>query len=108
MHRVRISAPAERDLREQFAWWAEHRSLEQARRWFEGVCRAINGLAQAPEKRPKAPEDGRWPFAIRQLVFGLGRTPSHRIVFRIDDDQVIVLRVRHLAQDELKVEDVDV
>jgi plasmid stabilization system protein ParE len=107
MHRVRISSQAERDLRDQFAWWSENRSLQQARRWFEGIRRAINSLAANPDKRPKAPEDGRWPFTIRQLVFGLGRTPSHRAVFRIDREHVIVLRVRHLAQDELGAVDVD-
>ena len=38
---------------------------------------------------------------IRQLLFGLGRRATHRIVFAVDDDAVIVLRVRHASQDAL-------
>jgi plasmid stabilization system protein ParE len=108
MLRVVISLPAERDLREQFQWWAEHRSLEQARRWFSGFRRAIDALATSHDRCVKAPENGRWPFEVRQLTFGLGRTPSHRAVFRLDGDKVVVLRTRHLAQDDLRLGDIDV
>jgi len=105
MHRVLISAPAERDMEQQHDWWAEHRSPEQAARWHAGFSRAIHELCLAPERCSLAPENGRWPFEVRQLTFGLGRRPTHRALFRVVGDQVIVLRTRHLAQGSLSVDD---
>jgi plasmid stabilization system protein ParE len=106
MHRVIITGPARLDLSDQHDWWAEHRSAEQATRWFGDFYRALESLAVDPEKHPLAPENGKWPFEVRQLTFGLGRKPSHRALFRIDGDFVAVLRTRHLAQAELNYDDI--
>ena len=45
------------------------------------------------------------PFEIRQLVYGLGRKRTHRAIFTIRPDQVVVLTIRHLAQSDLGSED---
>lgn len=38
---------------------------------------------------------------IHQLLFGIGRgKPTHRILFRIDEQQVRILRVFHTAREE--------
>jgi hypothetical protein len=42
---------------------------------------------------------------IRQLNFGIGRRPTHRILFAIDGLSVVVLRVRHASQDALSGDD---
>jgi plasmid stabilization system protein ParE len=105
MHTVLVSRPAERDLKEQHDWWAEHRSLEQAARWYAGILKAIIDLEQHPERHPRAAEDGLWPYTVRQLNYGLGRKPSHRALFTIHNREVIVLRVRHVAQSPLTADD---
>lgn len=38
-------------------------------------------------------------FTVRQLLFGIGDKPTHRIVFQIRDRSVVVLRVLHTSQD---------
>jgi plasmid stabilization system protein ParE len=52
-----------------------------------------------------APERDLLSQGIRQLLFGLGRRVTHRFVFAIDDDAVIVLRVRHTSQDALSADE---
>jgi len=42
---------------------------------------------------------------IRQLNFGLGCSPTHRIVFAIDGSTVAVLRVRHASQSALSLDE---
>jgi plasmid stabilization system protein ParE len=58
-------------------------------------------LGDNPERCGFAPENGRYPYEIRQLNFGLGHRPTHRLVYAIRFHEVIVLRVRHLAQDTI-------
>ncbi|MDZ4658204.1 MAG: hypothetical protein SH868_11560 [Bythopirellula sp.] len=40
-----------------------------------------------------------------QLLYGLGRRPTHRILFGIESETVIIFRVRHTSQDALTGED---
>ena len=51
-----------------------------------------------------AAENARFPYEIRQLNFGLCPKPTHRIVYTIRPTVVAILRVRHLAQQEIAVE----
>lgn len=102
MYHVVVTGPARRDFLEQHDWWATNRSAEQAARWYAGFYDALLSLAHNPERRSLAPEDGVWPYQLRQLTFGLGRRPSHRALFCIRGDAVFVLRVRSLAQSELQ------
>lgn len=100
-YRVLLSDLAQRDLVRACAWWAQNRSPEQARRWYTGFSAAIRSLAQNAERCPRASESESFPFEIRQLNYGIGRRPTHRAVFTIREDTVVVLRIRHLAQDQL-------
>jgi hypothetical protein len=61
-------------------------------------------LEQNPDRCALAPENDRFPYEIRQLNFGIGRKPTHRLVFTIRPKEVVILRVRHLAQQDIDVE----
>jgi plasmid stabilization system protein ParE len=106
MYNVRISEPAEHDIRAAFELWRDNRSAEQATRWYIGIRKAISSLRDTPERWALAPETDLLPQGIRQLLFGLRRRPTHRIVFTIVDQDVTILRVRHAAQDELRLDDI--
>lgn len=106
MYTVLVTEPAHRDMQEQRDWWAEHRSAEQAVRWYADFFRALLTLEKSPELHPRAAEDGLWPFAVHQLNFDLGRQPTHRALYVIRKTEVIVLRIRHLAQASLTFEDI--
>lgn len=101
MFKVKITEPATADIDEAFAWWSENRSEEQAKRWYEEIQLAIGSLKRMPERCPIVPET-KLPIAgVRQLAFGVGPHPTHRIIFVIDADAVVILRVRHHAQDTI-------
>jgi hypothetical protein len=51
-----------------------------------------------------APENDRFPCEIRQLDFGIGRKPTHWLVYTIRPSEVVILRMRHLAHQEIDVE----
>lgn len=104
-YRVIVTGPAERDLRQIVRWWSEHRSTEQALRWYVRIGPAIDTLATRPERCPKSPETALLSTGLRQLHFGLGRRATHRIVFTIIGQEVRVLRIRHAAQQSLTLDD---
>jgi plasmid stabilization system protein ParE len=103
--RVIISDRAESDINTAHRWWAEHRSPEQAARWYAGITDAIYALSKSAERHGLALENDGLPFEARQLLFGLGRKLTHRVLFTIRPDCVYVLRVVHVAQDVIDLGD---
>ena len=108
MARLIVTGPAKRDIREAYDWWKENRSAEQAIRWYSGIHAEIKALRQNPERFTTAPESDLLAQGIRQIHFGLGRRPTHRIVFSAEGDTVIVLRVRHASQGALSLGDLGI
>jgi len=104
--RVLITEQAEREMQAAFDWWAEHRSKKQADRWYAGLAKAIAELSDNPERHGQARERDRFTYEIRDLLFGLGSRPTHRAVFTIRGEEVVVLTVRHLAQRDLLPHDI--
>ncbi|HVJ67402.1 MAG TPA: type II toxin-antitoxin system RelE/ParE family toxin [Caulifigura sp.] len=104
-YRIILTGPADRDIRDCIRWWRINRSSEQAARWADRVFPALASLRQSPERCIPAPESDLFATGLRQLHFGVGRRTTHRILFTIVDDEVRVLRVRHIAQQELSLDD---
>lgn len=104
-HRVTILPRAKRQLLEQARWWSENRSSEQALRWLDGFERALATLADNPERCVIARENAAFATTIRELHFGLRNKPTHRAVFEVRGDEVLVHSIRHLAQRDLRPED---
>lgn len=82
-------------------WWAENRSAEQAARWLEGFQAALRILSHNPDRWPFAPENGHVPFEVREMTYGVGHRKTHRAVFEIRGEAVVVHAIRHLSQDSL-------
>jgi plasmid stabilization system protein ParE len=97
-YEVLITARAQWEAQTNHDWWAEHRSAEQAARWSQEFLDATASLGANPDRCSLAAENDRFPYEIRQLNFGLGAKPTHRLVYAIRPREVVVLRVRHLAQ----------
>ncbi len=97
-YEVLITSRAQQEAQANHDWWAENRSREQAARWYDEFMKATQALEQNPERFVLAPENGRFPYEVRQLNFGIGRKPTHRIVYTVRAHDVVVLRVRHLSQ----------
>ena len=99
---VVLARKAAREIEQQFTWLSE-RSETKANRWRNSLLEAIDSLEDNPERCPEAPE-AEWHEGLRQLLHGK-RRQIHRILFEIRGDTVVVLRVRHSAQDFLRPEE---
>jgi plasmid stabilization system protein ParE len=104
-YRVIITRRAERDMQNAAAWWAKEHSPEQADRWLSGLDECLRSLGQTPMRCPLAAENDLVQFEIRELHYGAGRRPTHRAIFSIAEELVLVLAVRHSAQDRLRPDD---
>jgi plasmid stabilization system protein ParE len=104
-YRVTLLPRAKRQLLDQAVWWSEHRSAEQAFRWLEGFEAALGSLARNPERCVVARESDSFDFVVRELHYGVRGKSTHRAVFEVRGDEVIVYSVRHLAQRDLTPDD---
>lgn len=95
-YRVWIETRAARDIDEASGWMTAG-SPEAAERWFNAIEAEIYSLEQFPSRRPRAREDGLFPYELRQLVYGR-RHGRYRIIFTIRAQTVHVLHVRHGAR----------
>jgi len=95
---VAIARKAAREIEDQFNWLADH-SEAAANRWRNSLLQAIDTLENDPERCPEAPE-AEWHPGLRQLLHGKRRN-LHRILFEIRGQTVVILRLRHSAQDIL-------
>lgn len=98
--RVELTRRAAREIEQQYDWLAE-RSQTAADRWRDSLLAAVNSLEENPEQCGEAPEAEWYGETLRQLLHGK-RRHVHRILFEIRDDVVVILRVRHSAQDLLR------
>ena len=105
-YRVTILPVAKRQLLEQALWWSENRSVEQAFHWLEGFEAALASLANNPERCSLARENEAFDFIVWELHYGLRNKATHRAVFEIRNEEVIVYTVRHLAQQDLSPDDI--
>ena len=64
-------------------------------------------LAEHPEHCPLARENGQFPGELRELHYGVGSRPTHRAVFAIRPDIILVYTIRHAAQDDWRPDEVD-
>jgi plasmid stabilization system protein ParE len=105
-YRITILPLAKRQLLEQALWWSENHSAEQALRWLEDFERALASLTNNPERCTIARESEVFDFLVLELHYGVRGKATHRAVFEVRGDEVIVYTVRHLAQRDLKTGDI--
>lgn len=90
---------------DQALWWSDHRSPEQAFDWLMGFETALQSLAKTPQQHRLIREKAISTHELREIYYGLGKKATHRAIFEIRENDVIVYSVRHLAQADLTEED---
>ena len=80
-----------------YAWYQEN-APRVAADWFNGWGEALDDLCHEPERYPLAHESAMFPVPLHQLLYGIGRKKTHRALFVIRPEAVVVLTIRHLAQ----------
>lgn len=102
-YEVVLTNEADENVRAAVGWYAE-RSQEVADRWYDGLLEAFTSLEQNPQRCSASNESSRFPIGLKQLLYGSGRRITHRIVFAIRPNHVVVYAVRHVAQRDLDPE----
>jgi len=92
--RIETSAEAELDAISILEWLLAQQAGDAGLRWFMAIDEAISSLANFPERCPRAPETTRFPFEVRQLIYGK-TLHAYRILFTIRGETVHVLHIRH-------------
>ena len=102
-YRVIIQPEAEQSIKQAY-FWVSNYSPRQARKWLEGLYRAILSLEKMPLRCSLAFENSFFNEEIRQLIYGKGKN-AYRILLTISNTTVQILFVRHSAQQPLFPED---
>ncbi len=101
--RLKITDEAADLLLSHARYYAEtSQSAEVAVAWYDGFIDELYSLEQNPYRCAVAPENSLFEFEVRELLYGSGRRPTHRAIFRIVDDVVEILTLRHHAQAPLR------
>jgi plasmid stabilization system protein ParE len=91
---VKQTAQADRDLDGILDWLLAQQAGETGWRWFQKLKEACDSLSELPHRCGLAPENGEFPFEVRQLIYG--RMPHlYRVLFTIEGDTVVILHIRH-------------
>jgi plasmid stabilization system protein ParE len=99
---VKITPKAERDLDAILTRLLNEGAGEQGWRWFVGLRKAIATLDEFPARCPKAPEDAAAREEVRQLLYG-NKPHVYRVLFKIQNDLVVVIHVRRPKQNTLSL-----
>ena len=100
---VLVTERAEQELN-QAADWIARDAPDTAEKWFNGFVEAIVSLSEHPERCGLARENDRFPFDLRQLLYG--RRRNHRALFTIRGNAIVVLSIRHAAQPDVTPDDI--
>ena len=92
--RVEIANQAERDAEAILEWLLTQHTGQAGIDWFLQLDDAFQSLSQFPERCSIAPESTRFPFEVRQLLYGT-KPHVYRILFTVEADTVYVLHIRH-------------
>lgn len=102
-YRLRITDEAADRLLSIAKWYAEtSQSLSIAVVWYDGFLDTLEKLKDDPLRGVVAAENNLFEFELREIYYGSGRRITHRALYRIVNDTVEVLTIRHYAERPLK------
>ncbi|MBX9678353.1 MAG: type II toxin-antitoxin system RelE/ParE family toxin [Gemmataceae bacterium] len=107
IRRVRILQRVYDDAEAIFDWLAI-RSEQGANRWRDAFFAAVQALSSDADIWSSAPEAARVRTPIRQKFFKTPHGRQYRILYRIDPEEVVVLRVRAPGEPPLSRRDLQV
>jgi plasmid stabilization system protein ParE len=105
-YKVRVLGRAQQDVAACYAFIAE-RSRAGAASWFNRFVETRDRLADDATSRPLAYESGIVDREIREVLFKTRKGRPYRIVFVIEADEVLILRVRGPGQDTIAPTDLE-
>jgi plasmid stabilization system protein ParE len=102
-YRLRITDEAADRLLSIGKWYAEtSQSLSLAVVWYDGFLDTLENLADDPLSGTVAAENKLFEFELREIYYGSGKRITHRALYRVVNDTVEVLTIRHHAERPLE------
>jgi len=98
-YQIIIQPEAEQGIKQAY-FWINNYSYRKARKWLEGIYKAILSLEQMPLRCSLALENNFFEEEIRQLIYFQGKN-AYRILFTVTEKTVQILFVRHSSQQPL-------
>jgi plasmid stabilization system protein ParE len=96
--RVIIASAARDEIAEAVTYLSNQASPDAAARWLDELEQLLASLGEMPERFPVAPDDRYFPQGtLRHAIHH-----SHRVLFTLRGDSVLVLHLRHAMRDTLK------
>jgi toxin ParE1/3/4 len=98
---VRLTAAAEADMRDIFAWTAEHFGIEQARRYRSTILAALRDVSDGPDAIGARERPDIRPNLRSLHIARRGRRGRHVILFTASEDnpQIRIIRILHDSMD---------
>ncbi len=81
-------------------WWAENHSVPQAERWYGGFVDALERLPDRLYQYPLARENDAFPIEVREMYYGVSSHTTHRALYTIRPDSVVVLSIRGAGEQD--------
>ena len=97
---VFLSVTAEQQMHSTAEWYALQ-NPEIAEAWFNGLVAALESVCDNPEQFSFANEAERLGKSFRQMLYGVGQRITHRVLFSVREDRIVVHQIRHVAQDDV-------
>jgi hypothetical protein len=66
----------------------------------------MDALRQNPDRFGVARESRKFAYTVRELLYGLGTSVTHRALFTVWHDTVIVFSIRHVSQKDVSPDEV--
>ena len=102
-YRVEFTPDARQDMI-AYARYIAHREQDDrhALAWYDGMHKAVMGLATMPNRHSYARENDAFEETVRQVGY-----KSHRAIYTVHEDisLVAIHRVRHTASDDAELDD---
>jgi plasmid stabilization system protein ParE len=105
-YRLRVTDEAADRLLAIARWYAEtSQSLEIASAWYDGFIDELETLEKNPFRGSFSAENEMFDFELREIYYGSGKRITHRALYRVFENTVEVLSIRHHAERALRRDD---
>jgi toxin ParE1/3/4 len=95
--KIVLTDAAINDILEQAAWYEEQSGLKLARRWEQAVTSVLFRISGTPAAG--APCNFKAPELIGVRRVPVPRFPKHLVFYRLQKQEMVVLRIVHGARD---------
>ena len=101
---VFLTKTAKRQMNAAADWYAEQ-NPSVADTWFNGLLARVNSLDDNPLQYALARKSEFLPVELRQMLYGSGKRTTHRILFVIREQTIVIYQIRHVAMRDVTADD---